>query len=245
MIGVERNGEQRALLPFEDVPLALALLPDLGRAAAFDDEHDFLVEMPLDIERAGARHFDDIDAPQALGAEELDVGAAAAEPLPRLQRQILHAAHADAAIDRHAFGLHEPVIGQRLALEFAEARRSRRPWARASGPRSGVSCMAVSPMPDVAGFRFVSLYRGVTPLNFVPACARSFLQRFAQLGRRRRHALDRGQSLVAADRAHVDVELCASARYCGSFCTARKAACSALARAGGRSGGAANGRDKK
>ena len=37
------------------------------------------------------------------------------------ERQILHPAHADAAIARHAFGLHEAVIGQRLALEFSEA----------------------------------------------------------------------------------------------------------------------------
>ena len=37
------------------------------------------------------------------------------------QRQILHPAHADAAIAGHAFGFHEAVIGQRLALEFSEA----------------------------------------------------------------------------------------------------------------------------
>ena len=101
--------------------LALALLPDLGRAAAFDDEHDFFIEVPLDIERAAAGHFDDIEAPQAFGAEELDERAAAAEPLPRYQRQVLHLAHADAAVERHAFGLHETVIGHRLALELSEA----------------------------------------------------------------------------------------------------------------------------
>ena len=101
--------------------LRLPFLPDFGRAAAFDDQHDLLVEMPLDIERAGARHLDHIHAPQALGAVELDVAAAPAEPLPRRHRQVLHAPHADAAIDRHALRFHEAVVGHRLALELAEA----------------------------------------------------------------------------------------------------------------------------
>ena len=121
MKSVERNGEQRALLPFEDVALILALLPHLGGAAAFDHQHDFFVEMPLDIQRAGAGHFDDVKPPQSFGAEQLDERAATAEPRPGHERQILHPAHADAAIARHAFGLHEAVIGQRLALEFSEA----------------------------------------------------------------------------------------------------------------------------
>jgi hypothetical protein len=77
--------------------------------------------MPLDVQRAGARHFDHVETPQSLGAEQLDEGAAAAEPRPRHQRQILHPAHADAAIAGHTFRLHEAVIGQRLALELAEA----------------------------------------------------------------------------------------------------------------------------
>ena len=121
VIGVERNGEQRALLPFEHVALVLAFLPYLGGAAAFDHEHDFLIHVPLDVERAGAGHLDDVHAPEALGAEQLDERTAAAEPLPRHQRQILHPAHADAAIAGHAFGLHEAVVRQRLALEFAKA----------------------------------------------------------------------------------------------------------------------------
>ena len=114
-------GEQRALAPFEDVALLLAFLPDFGRAAAFDHEHDLLVEMPLDIERARTRHLDDVHPPQALGAVELDVRAAPAEPLPRRHREIVHARDADAAIDRHAFGFHEAVVGQLRPLERAEA----------------------------------------------------------------------------------------------------------------------------
>ena len=103
------------------MPLGLALLPDFGGAAAFDDEHDLLIKMPLDIERAGGRHLDHVAAPQAFGAVELDVAAASAEPLPRHERQILDAPHADAAIDRHAFRLHEAVIGHGRAFELAEA----------------------------------------------------------------------------------------------------------------------------
>ncbi len=118
---VERNREQRALLPFEGVAPGLALLPDFGGAAAFDDQTDLLVEMPLDVERARARHLDHIHAPQAFGAEELDVAAAPALPLPGRERQILHAPHADAAIDRNALRLHEAVVGHRLAQELAEA----------------------------------------------------------------------------------------------------------------------------
>src|SRR5262249_10641548 len=65
------------------------------------------------------RDFDEVKAPQSLGAEELDIRAAAAEPLPRRQRQVLHAANPDAAIDPHALGLHEAVVGHRRALELA------------------------------------------------------------------------------------------------------------------------------
>jgi two-component system copper resistance phosphate regulon response regulator CusR len=101
--------------------IGLAFLPDLGGAAAFDHQADFLVEVTLDIERAGAGHLDHVLAPQPFGAEQLDIAAAAAEPLPRLHRQVLHPPHSDAAIDRHAFRLHEGVVGHGLALEFAEA----------------------------------------------------------------------------------------------------------------------------
>ena len=83
--------------------------------------HDLLVEVALDIERAGARDLHHIHAPQPFGAVELDVAAAAAEPLPRRHRQILHAPHADAAIDRNALRLHEAVVGHRLAQELAKA----------------------------------------------------------------------------------------------------------------------------
>src|SRR5262245_39170990 len=118
---VERDREQRALLPLESVPPRLPFLPDFGGAAPFYDQADLLIEMPLDIERARTRHLDHIHAPQALGAVELDIAAAAALPLPRRKRQVLHASDADAAIDRDALRLHEVVVGHRLAQKLAIA----------------------------------------------------------------------------------------------------------------------------
>jgi len=70
--------ERANLLPFEDMALGLAFLPDFGRAASFDDEDDLLVKMLVGVERAGARDLHDIGAPQALRAEELDIRPAPA-----------------------------------------------------------------------------------------------------------------------------------------------------------------------
>ena len=77
--------------------------------------------MLLGIERAGARHLDDVAAPFAFGAVELDVGAAAAGALPRRERQVLHLADADVAEHRDAFRLHEVVVGRLRPAELAEA----------------------------------------------------------------------------------------------------------------------------
>src|SRR5882757_7695616 len=119
---VERDREQRSLLPFECMALGLAFLPDLRGAPALHDKDDLLIKMAFDIERAGAWNLRHIHAPQPFGAVELDVTAASAETLPRRYRQILDATHANAAKYRNAFRLHETVIGHRLAQEFSEAR---------------------------------------------------------------------------------------------------------------------------
>jgi hypothetical protein len=84
--GVDGDREQRALLPFEDMALRIGVEPNLGGAAPFDHEVDFLVEVPFRIEGARARHLDHVAAPFAFGAVELDVGAASAEPLPGRER---------------------------------------------------------------------------------------------------------------------------------------------------------------
>src|SRR6266567_5844039 len=101
--------------------LGLALLPDFGRAASLELQHDLLIEMTLDIQRTRARHLRHIHAPQALGSIKLDVGAAPAQPLPWRHRQVLNAHGTDAAIDRHALIFHESVIGQFRPLESAKA----------------------------------------------------------------------------------------------------------------------------
>src|SRR5712671_5359293 len=61
-----------------------------------------------------------------------DIGAVAAEPLPRLHRQVLHLVHADAAIDRHALVFHETIVGAGRTSEL-RGRRSRPPWIRVNG----------------------------------------------------------------------------------------------------------------
>src|SRR5215472_13403368 len=120
--GVDGDREQRTLLPLEHVLLAVLVEPHLGRAAALDHVVDFLVEVLLGVERAGARHLDDVTAPFPLGAVELDVGAAPAKAFPRGERQILHLAHADVAEDRNALRFHEQVVRRLRPTELAEAR---------------------------------------------------------------------------------------------------------------------------
>ena len=120
MPGVHRDREHRTLLPFEDVPPAIAVEPHLGGAAALDDEIDLLVEVLFRFERVGARHLDDVGAPFALGAVELDIRAFPAQPLPWRKRQILHLAHADIAIDGNALRFHEQVVGRLGPAERAE-----------------------------------------------------------------------------------------------------------------------------
>src|SRR5258706_7181899 len=77
--------------------------------------------MALGVEPASARDFDHVTAPQTFGAIELYEGASAAEPLPRFERQLLHALHADAAINRHAFIFHEIIVGRVGPVPAADA----------------------------------------------------------------------------------------------------------------------------
>src|SRR5260370_10002490 len=102
---------------------AVVVEPYLGGAAAVDDQIDFLVKVLFGIECAGSGHLDDVAAPLALGAVELDVGTFAAQALPRRKGQILHLAHADIAVDRDAFRFHEQVVGRLWAAEDRKSTR--------------------------------------------------------------------------------------------------------------------------
>src|SRR5437868_3297181 len=68
--------------------------------------------MPFRFECACARHLNDVAAPFSFVAVELDEGTAPAHAVPCFQRQVLHTANADAAIDRHVLALHKVVIGR-------------------------------------------------------------------------------------------------------------------------------------
>src|SRR5258708_20053531 len=104
------------------MPLGLAVEPHLRRAAAFDDIDDLLIDVLFRIECAGRRHLDHVAAPFPLGAVKLDIAALAAGPLPRTKRQVLDAAHADAAEDRHSLALPELVVAGPRAPHLSQAR---------------------------------------------------------------------------------------------------------------------------
>src|SRR5690349_12784758 len=84
--------------------------------------------MLFGVERAGARHFNDVTAPFTLGAVQLNVAAPAADPLPWLQRQVLYFAHPDVAIDRDALGFHEQIVRRLRPAELAETSALETRW---------------------------------------------------------------------------------------------------------------------
>src|ERR671923_828870 len=120
MPGIEWNREQRSSAPLECEFSFAALLPHFGRAAAIDDVINLFVQMPLGVQRSRAWHFDDVHAPEMFGAEELNRRAPAAEPLPRLQREVLDFMHTDVPMDRNALCFHEEIIGGLGIFPFAE-----------------------------------------------------------------------------------------------------------------------------
>ena len=100
--------------------LVAVLEPDLGRSAAFDDEIDLLEHVSLGVQGAGGRNLDGITAPLALGTVELDIAASAADALPGFERQVANVAHAELAVDRNPFGLHELIVRCSQFPELAE-----------------------------------------------------------------------------------------------------------------------------
>src|SRR6516164_10002352 len=117
---IHRNRKQRPFLPLESVPVIIAFEPDFGRTTAFDGQINFFVEVLFNIQRAGARHFNDVTTPFALGAVQLNVAAVAAHARPWLQRQVLYFAHPNVAVNRNAFGFHEQIVRRLRTAELAE-----------------------------------------------------------------------------------------------------------------------------
>src|SRR5215472_634729 len=103
--------------------LAVAVEPDFGGAAPLDHEVDFLVQVSFRVKCAGPWYLDDVAAPFAFGAVQLDVAAFAAQPLPWRKWQILHLAHADVAVDRNALRFHEQVVGRLGSAALAASGR--------------------------------------------------------------------------------------------------------------------------
>ena len=128
MVGVERDREHRAALPFKRLARRRAVVPHFRGAATFDHETHLLVNMLLDVESAAGRHFNDIHAPQAFRAEQLDICALAAQTRPGLHRQIENRLAANVAENGNAFGFHEGVIRHRGAAKLAQTRLLARLW---------------------------------------------------------------------------------------------------------------------
>src|SRR5262249_29362287 len=143
------------------------------------------------------------------------------EAPPVRQRQILPAAHADAAIDRDAFGLHEAVVRHRRPLEGA-----------VSGVLAGGGLMPVHLMWGI-------VHAG--PQLFLSAINR-FMWSISSGGA---VAICRTALKTSAPPIGLTsiFSRSAASRNCGSRCACKNADCSARARSAGTSGGAANGRD--
>src|SRR5581483_1790828 len=113
--GVERDREETPALPFESPPRA-ALLPNLRRAVAVEDEHELLVEMSLGLELAAGRDLADIRVVGVASAFEVDDRAFPAFPRPGRERDLVHVGDEERARDRHALFL-DPALVRRFAVE--------------------------------------------------------------------------------------------------------------------------------
>ena len=80
--GVHGDGEHRTLLPLEHVLFGVALLPDFGRASAFNHQVNLLVHVLLRVQRAARRHLHHKAAPLGLCAQQLQKVATAPGALP-------------------------------------------------------------------------------------------------------------------------------------------------------------------
>ena len=119
--GVQRDAEERARTPLEGLLPALALVPHLGGAAPLHHVVGLFVEMALGVERARAGDLHHVHAPEVLGAQKLDGGAAPAQAFPRRHGQVLDLVHPDVPMDGDSLILDETVVGRLGVLPLAEA----------------------------------------------------------------------------------------------------------------------------
>src|SRR6185437_7869281 len=121
---VERRREQRTQAPFEGGAALLgALAPYLGRAMALQHADELLVQMALRLDGAAGRNLDDLDAGEALHADQLDEGGGRARQLPGPALGRPRVLHAIAAMDGDVLLLHPALIGGLLHAPAGGLRR--------------------------------------------------------------------------------------------------------------------------
>ena len=108
---VERDGEERVLLPFDGL-FRLAFLPDRRRPSALEHIHDRLVEVMLGFEFAPGRYFHHLEVDIFLLAQT-GVGDSPAPSFPLLKRQRVKVLQGAALVKRRALVRDESPVGTR------------------------------------------------------------------------------------------------------------------------------------
>src|SRR5438132_13882377 len=104
MPGVERRREQASLLPFEGL-LFCPVVPNRGRATAFDDIDQLFKQVALAVALASGRDLANVSAAGAARADPIDERAENARARPRRHRNGVQVFHAVTAHDRNLLKL--------------------------------------------------------------------------------------------------------------------------------------------
>src|SRR5450759_3762612 len=107
---IERNGEDRARLPFEGDPRP-GIVPDRGRAAAAQDQDHLLEQMAGWLQLLARRDLADIAIVGGARSLVVDVDALAGAARPRLELDRAQIGNILGADDVEPFGANEPQIG--------------------------------------------------------------------------------------------------------------------------------------
>src|SRR6266850_1155242 len=137
---IERRRKDGAFFPLESEHVARIALPDLRPALSGKDQRLFFEDVALRIGLASRRDLGDPGVDRPRGAFQEDVGAERADPLPRLELDLVHVDRA-ALVDGNAFLLQEapvsarPVEGDRIVVGIS--------------PRlGGLGCLSLSLCPQ-------------------------------------------------------------------------------------------------